>query len=152
MADVVRTAGAGQVVLALEDVSKSFGAIAALRGAQLELRGGEAHALVGENGAGKSTLVKLLARMYTPISGRITAVGVDINHTDVSRWRERLSGAFQDFARLEFLAATTVGLGDEPHRRHLRQGQGGGGGQRDGGHRSTGRAAVHHLHLGVHPG
>jgi ATP-binding cassette subfamily B protein len=69
---------------------------------------------VGENGAGKSTLVKLLARMYTPTSGRITADGVDINHTDVSRWRERLSGAFQDFARLEFLAATTVGLGDEP--------------------------------------
>src|SRR3712207_821676 len=46
----------GTVVLALEDVSKSFGAVAALRGAQLELRAGEAHALVGENGAGKSTL------------------------------------------------------------------------------------------------
>ena len=44
----------GAVVLALEDVSKSFGAVAALRGAQLELRAGEAHALVGENGAGKS--------------------------------------------------------------------------------------------------
>ena len=44
----------------------------------------------------------------------ITADGVDIGHIDVSEWRERLAGAFQDFARLEFVAATTVGLGDEP--------------------------------------
>jgi ATP-binding cassette subfamily B protein len=35
---------------------------------------------------------------------------------DVTQWRERLSGAFQDFARLEFVAATTVGLGDQPRR------------------------------------
>ncbi len=41
-------------------------------------------AIVGENGAGKSTLVKLLARMYTPTSGRITADGIDIHRTDVS--------------------------------------------------------------------
>src|SRR3712207_8292648 len=51
----------GTVVLALQDVSKSFGAVAALRGAELELRAGEAHALVGENGAGKSTLIKVIA-------------------------------------------------------------------------------------------
>jgi ATP-binding cassette subfamily B protein len=82
----------------------------------LVLPAGAVIAIVGENGAGKSTLVKLLARMYTPTSGRISADGIDINRTDVSRWRERLAGAFQDFARLEFLAATTVGLGDEPRR------------------------------------
>jgi ATP-binding cassette subfamily B protein len=38
---------------------------------------------------------------------------------DVVRWRERLAGAFQDFARWEFVAATTVGLGDEPRRDDL---------------------------------
>src|SRR3712207_288313 len=54
--DEASTPAAGRVVLALEDVSKSFGAVAALRDARLELRAGEAHALVGENGAGKSTL------------------------------------------------------------------------------------------------
>jgi rhamnose transport system ATP-binding protein len=68
----------GEVVLALEDVSKSFGAVAALRGAHLELRAGEAHALVGENGAGKSTLVKILAGVHGPDAGRVLLDGETI--------------------------------------------------------------------------
>ncbi|MGI5181863.1 sugar ABC transporter ATP-binding protein [Dactylosporangium sp. CA-152071] len=62
-------------VLVLEGVSKSFGAVAALRDVRLELRGGEAHALVGENGAGKSTLVKILAGAHAPDTGTITLDG-----------------------------------------------------------------------------
>lgn len=83
-----------------------------LRDVDLELPAGSVVAVVGENGAGKSTLVKLLTRMYAPTSGVITADGTDINRIDAVQWRERLSGAFQDFARLEFTAQTTVGLGD----------------------------------------
>jgi ATP-binding cassette subfamily B protein len=86
-----------------------------LHDVDLTLPAGSVVAVVGENGAGKSTLVKLLARMYAPTSGRVTADGVDIGRIDVEEWRERLAGAFQDFARLEFVAATTVGLGDQPH-------------------------------------
>ena len=89
---------------------------AVLEDVDLLLPAGSVVAVVGENGAGKSTLVKLLARMYAPTSGRLTADGVDIGRMDVVQWRERLSGAFQDFARLEFVAATTVGLGDQPRR------------------------------------
>ena len=85
-----------------------------LEAVDLTLPAGSVVAVVGENGAGKSTLVKLLARMYTPSSGRITVDSIDIAGLDVGQWRERLAGAFQDFARLEFVAATTVGLGDEP--------------------------------------
>jgi ATP-binding cassette subfamily B protein len=87
-----------------------------LQHVDLTLPAGSVVAVVGENGAGKSTLVKLLARMYAPTSGSITADGVDIGRIDVEEWRERLAGAFQDFARLEFVAATSVGLGDEPHQ------------------------------------
>lgn len=80
----------------------------------VDLPAGSVVAIVGENGAGKTTLVKLLARMYSPTSGRILVDGVDIGRMRSVEWRERLAGAFQDFFRFEFHAASTVGLGDEP--------------------------------------
>ena len=86
----------------------------ALRDVSLHIPAGTVVALVGENGAGKTTLVKLLCRMYEPTKGRILVDGVDLAGMDVHRWRRRLSAAFQDFARLEFTAHHTVGLGDLP--------------------------------------
>jgi rhamnose transport system ATP-binding protein len=62
-------------VLALHAVSKSFGAVAALREVRLELFAGEVHGLVGENGAGKSTLVKILAGVHAPDAGALTLDG-----------------------------------------------------------------------------
>jgi rhamnose transport system ATP-binding protein len=62
-------------LLTLTDVSKSFGAVAALRDVHLELHAGEAHALVGENGAGKSTLVKILAGVHAPDHGTVVLDG-----------------------------------------------------------------------------
>ncbi|HEX6685034.1 MAG TPA: sugar ABC transporter ATP-binding protein [Candidatus Limnocylindrales bacterium] len=62
-------------MLTLDRVSKSFGAVAALQEVDFQLRGGEAHALVGENGAGKSTLVKILAGVYAPDTGSVTLDG-----------------------------------------------------------------------------
>jgi rhamnose transport system ATP-binding protein len=62
-------------LLALTGVSKSFGAVEALRDVRLELYAGEAHALVGENGAGKSTLVRVLAGAHAPDAGSLTLDG-----------------------------------------------------------------------------
>ncbi|REF37989.1 ABC transporter ATP-binding protein [Thermasporomyces composti] len=86
----------------------------ALRDVTLHIPAGSVVALVGENGAGKTTLVKLLSRMYEPTEGRILVDGVDLRDIDPLAWRARLSAAFQDFTRFEFLARQTVGVGDLP--------------------------------------
>jgi rhamnose transport system ATP-binding protein len=59
----------------VRQVSKSFGAVAAVRDVSFDLYAGEAHALVGENGAGKSTIVKMLAGVHRPDSGSIEIDG-----------------------------------------------------------------------------
>ena len=56
-------------VLELKGVSKSFGAVIALRTADLALYANSIHAVVGENGAGKSTLVKIIAGLYQRDAG-----------------------------------------------------------------------------------
>ncbi|MFP5319691.1 MAG: ABC transporter ATP-binding protein [Acidimicrobiia bacterium] len=86
-----------------------------LRAVDLFLPAGSTVAVVGDNGAGKTTLVKLLCRFYDPTEGRITVDGTDLRDLDVGEWRARLSGCFQDFARLELLAREVVGVGHLPH-------------------------------------
>jgi Cu-processing system ATP-binding protein len=56
-------------------VSKSFGAVQAVREVSLVLQGGELLALVGHNGAGKSTLIKMIVGLARPSAGRIAVLG-----------------------------------------------------------------------------
>lgn len=60
-----------QPLLAAQGVGRRFGAHIALEPAHLELRAGDAVALVGPNGAGKSTLLALLAGALEPTTGRV---------------------------------------------------------------------------------
>jgi len=80
----------------------------------VRLPAGAIVAIVGENGAGKTTLVKLLAKMYEPLSGSIVLDDTPLARVPSAEWRERLAGAFQDFFRFEFRARHSVGLGDTP--------------------------------------
>ncbi len=85
-----------------------------LEDVDLHLPAGATVALVGDNGAGKSTLVKLLCRFYEPTAGRVEVDGVDLVRIGVRAWRQRLAGAFQDYARLALIARESVGVGDVP--------------------------------------
>lgn len=78
----------------------------------LEIRPGELLAVVGLNGAGKSTLIKLLAGLYQPDGGQITAGGCPIDSAGWAAWRRRIAIVFQDFVHYEFSVADNVLLGD----------------------------------------
>jgi ABC-type multidrug transport system fused ATPase/permease subunit len=82
-----------------------------LDGLNLDIRPGELLAVVGLNGAGKSTLIKLLAGLYEPTAGRITADGTDIAEIGPDAWRTRIAMVFQDFVRYHLSAADNVALG-----------------------------------------
>ena len=59
------------VVLRLEQISKSFGGVPVLDTVSFSIFRGEVLALSGENGAGKSTLMKIVAGLYPPDRGRV---------------------------------------------------------------------------------
>ena len=73
------------LVLRIENVSKSFGAIQALRGVDFDLRRGEVHAIAGENGAGKSTLMNIIDGILKPDSGTIVLNGKAVEITSPAR-------------------------------------------------------------------
>jgi ABC-type sugar transport system ATPase subunit len=56
-------------------VRKHYGGVRALRGVDIDLRGGEVHGLIGPNGAGKSTLVKILAGAVRADAGEFSVDG-----------------------------------------------------------------------------
>lgn len=93
-----------------------------LDGLTFEIRPGELLAVVGLNGAGKSTMTKILAGLYEPTGGRVTADGTDIRELGPAAWRRRLSIVFQDFVRYPLTVRENVLLGsaeDQPDERAL---------------------------------
>src|ERR1700740_3526377 len=64
-------------LLSVENLSKSYGGVHAVRGVSFSLAAGEILALIGPNGAGKSTCFDMLNRQNAPDSGRITLLGAE---------------------------------------------------------------------------
>ncbi|MEO1238683.1 MAG: sugar ABC transporter ATP-binding protein [Pseudomonadota bacterium] len=77
------------VVLAARDISKSFGAVKALRHVNFDVHRGQVTTLFGENGAGKSTLMKILSGVHQPTDGAILLEGQPVTLTSTVDARNR---------------------------------------------------------------
>ena len=95
-----------ETILTARDVHRSFSVAAgfmkrkrtlrAVNGLDLEIRRGEAYALVGESGCGKTTLAKILMGLLPPSSGKIELTGTPIDQLDRLTIARTLQPVFQD--------------------------------------------------------
>ncbi len=67
------------IVLKTEDLTKHYGGVHALEGANFELRKGEHVAIMGDNGAGKSTFVRQITGVEQRTRGKVTFMGKEVN-------------------------------------------------------------------------
>ena len=110
-----------EFVLEMRGVCKSFPGVKALDHAQLKLRPGTVHALMGENGAGKSTLMKCMFGIYKMDEGEIYIDGEKVVISDpLEAWDKGISMVHQE---LQPIPARTIGenifLGRYPMKKAL---------------------------------
>lgn len=110
-----------EFLLEMRDVCKSFPGVKALDHAQLRLRAGKVHALMGENGAGKSTLMKCMFGIYKMDEGKIL---IDGKETEIKDPMDALKkGIAMVHQELQPIPARTIGenifLGRYPMKKAL---------------------------------
>jgi inositol transport system ATP-binding protein len=108
------------MILQMENISKSFPGVKALSEVNLTVRKGTIHALMGENGAGKSTLMKILDGIYAPDTGQIIFQGqpvtIDNTHTAL---KLGISMIHQELSPIPYMTvAENIFLGREPLGRY----------------------------------
>ena len=101
-------------LLQVEDLSKSYGGVHAVRGVSFSLDRGELLAMIGPNGAGKSTCFNMLNGQVTPNTGRICIDGEDTTRLSPRQvWRRGVGRTFQitaTFASMTVRENVQVGL------------------------------------------
>jgi simple sugar transport system ATP-binding protein len=101
---VVIDGGEREHALEVRDLSKSYGAVQALRNVSFTLDGGEVLGLLGDNGAGKSTMVKCLSGMLVPDAGQIIVHGDEMKLDDPTAARRAgIETVHQDLALARYL-------------------------------------------------
>jgi simple sugar transport system ATP-binding protein len=112
-------AAAAAMLLSLRGITKSFGAVRALDGVDLDIRPAEVLGLMGDNGAGKSTLTKIIAGNFPPTDGQIVLDGAAVSFERPAAARDAgIEVMYQDLAIAENLtAAANIFLGREMTRR-----------------------------------
>jgi len=116
-----------EMLLKLNDITKSFAGVHALRGVSFDLRAGEVHALVGENGAGKSTLIKVVTGAHAPDDGTMEVRGQLIEDNDPVRSRALgIAAIYQQpalFPDLTVAENVAIGLETGGNWRRIRWGE-----------------------------
>jgi putative ABC transport system ATP-binding protein len=99
----------GPPVVRLDGVRKEYGDTTALDGVSLEIRAGEAVAVMGPSGCGKSTLLNIVAGLDRPTSGTVVVHGQRLDTLNETRLalfrRQRIGMIFQFFNLLDDLPA-----------------------------------------------
>src|SRR5512134_102178 len=105
-----------EVILEVQNVSKSFPGVQALESVSFNLRKGEVHAIVGENGAGKSTLMKILSGVYQADQGTIRYKGKTVNFRNVNQSHDAgIRIIYQELNLIPHLSvAANIFIGREP--------------------------------------
>lgn len=91
-------------------MSFSYGDRLVLDRVSFRIQRGDKIAFVGESGSGKSTIVKLIAGLYLPDSGRITADGRVVNGENVTAWRQHIAYMPQDIFMFDADVKTNIAL------------------------------------------
>jgi ABC-2 type transport system ATP-binding protein len=89
------TAPAVETVISVKGLTKSFGAVEAVRGIDLDVRSGEIFGFLGPNGAGKTTTISILCTLLRATAGQASVAGIDVEH-DPAGVRSRIGLVFQD--------------------------------------------------------
>ena len=93
---------AGDAVIRVDRLSRTFGAFRAVDDVSFEVRRGEVFGFLGSNGAGKSTTIRMLCGLLTPTSGRASVDGIDIGQSPEAVKR-RIGYMSQRFSLYELL-------------------------------------------------
>lgn len=85
----------GETLLKIDEVTKNFGAVVAVKPTSIEIDKGEFFALLGPSGCGKSTLLRMIGGFTRPTSGRIIIEGQDV--TELGPERRSVNTVFQGY-------------------------------------------------------
>src|SRR5256886_7660929 len=103
-------------LLEVQDVSKYFGSVIALKDISMKVYAGEVMCLLGDNGAGKSTLIKILSGVHRPSEGQYLFEGKEVHFTSPrDALNVGIATVFQDLAMIPLMGISrSFFLGSEP--------------------------------------
>jgi simple sugar transport system ATP-binding protein len=103
-------------LLEVQDVSKYFGSVIALKDISMKVNAGQVMCLLGDNGAGKSTLIKILSGVHRPSEGYYLVEGKEVNfNSPRDALNAGIATVYQDLAMIPLLSISrNFFLGSEP--------------------------------------